>query len=49
MTGRPAWVGRDLEPATLDRLAGRLRRALPQLDLVLYDVTGKPPATVEWE
>lgn len=49
MTGRPAWVGRDLEPAALDRLAGRLRKAVPQIDLILYDVTGKPPATVEWE
>jgi GMP synthase (glutamine-hydrolysing) len=49
MTGRPAWPGRDLEPATLDRLAARLRRALPAIDLILYDVTGKPPATVEWE
>jgi len=49
MTGRPAWVGRDLEPATLDRLAARLRKQLAEIDLVLYDVTGKPPATVEWE
>jgi GMP synthase (glutamine-hydrolysing) len=49
MTGRPAWVGRDLEPSTLDRLAALLRKAVPAIDLILYDVTGKPPATVEWE
>ena len=49
MTGRPAWLGRDLEPATLDRLAAKLRQAVPAIDLILYDVTGKPPATVEWE
>ncbi len=49
MTGRPAWAGRDLEPAALDRLAARLRKAVPAIDLIFYDVTGKPPATVEWE
>jgi GMP synthase PP-ATPase subunit len=27
----------------------RLRRELGALDLIVYDVTGKPPATVEWE
>jgi GMP synthase (glutamine-hydrolysing) len=49
MTGRPAWSGRDLEPAVLQDLVTRLRRELGEIDLIAYDVTGKPPATVEWE
>jgi GMP synthase (glutamine-hydrolysing) len=49
MTGRPAWPGRDVAADLLDDLAAEIRRRLRDVDLVMYDVTGKPPATVEWE
>ncbi len=44
MTARFAELPRDL----LDRLAGEILE-LGGLDAVFYDVTHKPPATVEWE
>lgn len=51
MTGRPAMVGAEGEIAEeqLMALAQELTSAFPQIDLVLYDVTSKPPATVEWQ
>lgn len=48
MTARPAALGDDIPVAFLrslvDDLAGQ-----PNVDWILYDVTSKPPATVEWE
>ena len=49
MTGRPAIVGKDVELATLKALSDEITAAFPEIDLVMYDVTAKPPATVEWE
>jgi GMP synthase (glutamine-hydrolysing) len=48
MTARPASLGRDIPWALLHTLTEQLD-ADPDVDLVMVDMTGKPPATVEWE
>lgn len=48
MTARPAWPGKDFPLSSLLALADQLGQ-LPWVSGVFYDITGKPPATVEWE
>lgn len=48
MTARPAALGEELPLAFMKNLARTLSEQ-PGVDLVMYDITGKPPATVEWE
>ncbi len=48
MTARPAAIGKEIPVEFLKTLAQRLSNQ-PGVDLVLYDITSKPPATVEWE
>jgi GMP synthase (glutamine-hydrolysing) len=48
MTARPAALGSEIPMSFIRNLAEELS-AQPNVDWVLYDITSKPPATVEWE
>lgn len=49
MTGRPAFIGQDVATEVIISLVDEIESKFPEIDLILYDVTSKPPATVEWE
>ena len=49
MTGRPAVIGKDVAKEVFSELVEEIESGFPEIDLVLYDVTSKPPATVEWQ
>lgn len=48
MTARPAIPGKDFTIEALDKAVSQIKK-LDGVDYVFYDLTGKPPATVEWE
>lgn len=49
MTARPAWPGQEFAYGFLSQLGQALATSQQGLEGIYYDVTGKPPATVEWE
>lgn len=49
MTGRPAFIGEDFPRETIGELTAGIEKKFPEIDLILYDITSKPPATVEWQ
>ena len=50
MTARPAVPGKDFDASALTEAANEiLEKFGGRISSVYYDVTGKPPATVEWE
>jgi len=48
MTGRPARVGDEIPADCLEAIADALL-AEGDVDMIMYDITSKPPATTEWE
>lgn len=49
MTGRPAFIGQDIDREIITGLVDEIEQKFSEIDLVLYDITSKPPATVEWQ
>lgn len=45
ITAKPTQIPWDI----LERIAKRINETLPSITRVLYDITGKPPATIEFE
>ena len=49
MTGRHTALGADYPAQKLKAWAEGVLDRFGQVDAVVYDVTGKPPGTVEWQ
>ncbi len=49
MTGRHAHLGTDLPVERLTAWADSVIGLFREVDAVIYDITGKPPGTVEWQ
>ncbi|HYH04629.1 MAG TPA: glutamine-hydrolyzing GMP synthase [Bacillota bacterium] len=49
MTGKPAFIGEDIAKERVAKVVENIESQFPEIDLIFYDVTSKPPATVEWQ
>ena len=49
MTAKAAIPGKDIPIDVIRGIADKIAAEFPEIDLILYDMTGKPPSTVEWE
>jgi GMP synthase (glutamine-hydrolysing) len=49
MTGRPAIIGDEVPVKLLSDLVEEIENRFDEIEFILYDVTSKPPATVEWQ
>lgn len=49
MTGVPAFPGNHIPEQVIQKIAERILAEVPDISRVLYDCTGKPPGTTEWE
>ncbi len=48
-TARSLFPGVDFPLSVLEKVVSRIKKELPEADMVLYDITSKPPAAIEWE
>ncbi|MCL2874371.1 MAG: 7-cyano-7-deazaguanine synthase [Defluviitaleaceae bacterium] len=49
MTGRAGIIGEEISLDKLKTLAKEITDKFEEIEIVVYDVTGKPPGTCEWE
>jgi len=49
MTGIPATPGKQISINVVNKMVDRILAEVPGISRVAYDLTGKPPATTEWE